>query len=115
DVRIGAGNIGFRLVIVVVADKKLDGIVRKELFELTVELRRQCLVVRDDKRGPVYPRYRVGNSKCLTRAGHAQQGLELVAALQSFGELADSFRLIARWLILRYELKFFHSSACNMS
>ena len=53
DVNVARGNVGFRLVIVVIRDEVLDRIVREERLELVVELRRQGLVVRHDQRGAV--------------------------------------------------------------
>ena len=53
DVGVGARQIGFGLVVVVVADEVLDRVVREELLELAVKLRGQGLVVRHDQRRPV--------------------------------------------------------------
>ena len=39
DVGIGAGDVGFRLVIIEVADEVLDRVAREKLFELRVKLR----------------------------------------------------------------------------
>ena len=50
DVGVGARDVGFRLVVVVVADEVLDGVVREELFELGVELRGERLVRREHER-----------------------------------------------------------------
>src|SRR6266849_4601480 len=46
--RLGGGQIGFRLVVVVVADEILGGILRKEALEFVVELRGKSLVVGQD-------------------------------------------------------------------
>ena len=51
DVGVGARDVGFRLVIVVVADEVLDRVAGEELAELSIELRRQRLVVRHNQRG----------------------------------------------------------------
>ena len=56
DVRVGGRHVGFRLVVVVVADEELDGVVREEAPELLVELRRQRLVVDHHERRPVHAR-----------------------------------------------------------
>ena len=50
DKRVGAGNVGFRLVIIKVTDEIMDGVVRKEILELAVQLRRQRFVVAEDER-----------------------------------------------------------------
>ena len=46
DVEIVGGEIGLRLVEVVVGDEVLDSVVGEEALKLSVELRRQCLIVR---------------------------------------------------------------------
>ncbi len=46
DKRIARGHVGFRLIVVVIRDEILDRIVREELPELAVQLRRQSLVMR---------------------------------------------------------------------
>jgi len=51
DVRVGRGNVSFRLVVVVVADEELDRVLREQLLELAEELPRQGLVVRDTRVG----------------------------------------------------------------
>ena len=48
DIGIAGGNIGLRLVIIIVGDKVFYGIVREKLLKLTVELTGQGLVVGDD-------------------------------------------------------------------
>jgi hypothetical protein len=45
DVGIGHRNVGFRLVVVVIADEVLDGVVGEKLPQLVTELRRQGFVV----------------------------------------------------------------------
>ena len=50
DVGVGGRHVGFGLVVVVVRDEVLDRVVREELPELAVELRRQRLVVRQHER-----------------------------------------------------------------
>ena len=45
DVHVGLGDVGLRLVVIVVADEVLHRVVREELLELAVELGRQGLVV----------------------------------------------------------------------
>ena len=52
DVRVGRRDVRFRLVVVVVRDEVLDGVVREEALELSVELRRERLVVRQHERRP---------------------------------------------------------------
>ena len=53
DVNVAGGNVGFRLVIVVIRDEILDGVVREKALELVIELRGQRLVVRQHERRTV--------------------------------------------------------------
>ena len=45
DIRIRMHDIGFGLIVIVVGNEKLNGVVRKEMLKLRVELRRQRLVM----------------------------------------------------------------------
>ena len=53
DVRVARGDVRLGLVIVVVRDEVLDGVVRKELAHFAIQLRGECLVVREDQRRPL--------------------------------------------------------------
>jgi hypothetical protein len=50
--------------------------------------------VRHDQRRAVHTRDALRHGEGLARAGHAQQDLGLVAAVQSFDELVDRARLV---------------------
>ena len=99
DIRVCLRHICLRLVVIVVGDKILDGVLRKELLELAVELRGQRLVVRDNQRRLLELlddiRHRVG----LSGACHAEQGLHLVAFPEAFHQFPDRLRLISGRLI----------------
>ena len=56
DVRVGRRDVGFGLVVVVVADEVLDRVLGEEAAELLVELGGERLVVGHDERRPVHPR-----------------------------------------------------------
>ena len=95
DVGVGAGDIGLRLVVVVVADEVLHGVVGEELLELGVELGGQRLVVADDQGGALHPLDDVGHGEGLAAAGDAQQGLVLIALLQPLHQLIHRLGLVA--------------------
>ena len=95
DVRVGGRDVGFGLVVVVVADEVLDGVLGEEAAELLVELRRQRLVVRHHQRRPVHPRDALRHRERLARAGDAEQHLVLVAAVQPLDQLVDRAGLVA--------------------
>ncbi len=99
DVEVGLRDVRLGLVVVVVRDEVLDRVLREELAELVAELRGQGLVVRDDERGPLELLDRPGHGRRLARAGGAEHGLELVAALDARRELGDRLRLVRRRLV----------------
>ena len=76
DVEVARRDVRFRLVVVVVRDEVLDGVVREELAELRVELRRERLVRREHERRPAGARNDVGHRVRLAGAGDAEQRLE---------------------------------------
>ena len=75
DIGIGGGNIGFGLIVVVIADKKFNGIFRKELFEFAVKLGGQGLVMGDDQGGLLDPLNHIGHGEGLSGPRHAQKDL----------------------------------------
>ena len=79
DIGVGAGHIGLRLVIVVVADEILDRIVRKEALELAVELGRERLVGGEHERRTLGLLDHLGHGEGLSRAGDAEEDLRAVA------------------------------------
>ena len=95
DVRVGRGDVGLRLVVVVVGDEVLDGVLREEIAELLRELGRKRLVGCDDERRLLYGldglRHRVG----LAGAGDAEEGLMAHAAAYAVREPFDGLRLVA--------------------
>src|SRR3954470_14020403 len=98
DVQVPRRHISLRLVVVVVRDEVLDGVLRKELAELRVELRRQRLVRREHQRRPAEARDHVRHRVGLARAGDAEQRLVREPVVDAFGELVDRLRLVARRL-----------------
>ena len=79
DVEVARGDVGLRLVVVVVGDEVLDRVVGEVGPELVAELRRERLVVRDDERRPLDRLDRAGHRHRLAGAGRAQQRRETVA------------------------------------
>ncbi len=102
DIGVGARDVGFRLVIVVIADEILDRVVGKETPELAVELRRQRLVGREDQRRALRRFDHLRHGEGLARAGDAEQHLGAVVAPRAFDQFDDRLRLIA----LRLEIGF---------
>ena len=54
DVDVALRDVRLGLIVVVVADEVVDGVVRKELLELGVQLGGQRLVVRHDQHRPLH-------------------------------------------------------------
>ncbi len=105
DERVRARNVSLRLVVIEVADEVFDRILRKEAFELGVELGGQRLVVRDHERGPVDLLDDVRHGEGFAGAGDAEQRLMFRAGLQSLHQLRNGLRLITSGFVWRDELE----------
>ena len=95
DIGVGARDVGFRLVIVVIGDEIFDRVVGKEAPELAIELRRQRLVGREDQRRALRLLDHLRHGEGLARAGDAEQHLGAVVALHALDQLGDRLRLVA--------------------
>ena len=98
NIGIRLGNIGFRLVIIVVGNKVFHGIFREECFQLAGQLRRQSLVVGDDQGRLAYLVDDLGHGISLACTGSAQQHLTVHALLQSLYQFGNGLGLVARRL-----------------
>ena len=101
-------DVGFRLVVVVVGDKILHGIVRKELLELAAKLGGEGLVVRQHQCRALHTLDDLGHRVGLAGAGHAEQYLLAHAACKPPCQRLDGLRLVAGGRIFRYDMKFTH-------
>src|SRR5208282_1277957 len=88
-------DISFRLVIIIVAYEKLHCVLRKQLFEFTVQLRCQRLIVSYNKSRFVEIGNNMRNSKGLARAGNAEEDLMLEVLNYPFGQIIYSLRLVS--------------------
>ena len=95
DIGVGARDIGFRLVVIVIADEIFDRVVGKEALELAVELRRQRLVRRQDQRRALRLLDHLRHGESLARAGDAEQHLAAVVTADAFDQIGDGPRLVA--------------------
>ncbi len=75
NIRVRNREIRFRLIIVIIRNKILYGIVRKELLKLTIKLRRQGLVVRQHQYRSLNFLDDVGYGKGFTGTRDAKQDL----------------------------------------
>ena len=99
DIGIRGGDVGLRLIIVVVADKVFHPAVREESLQLGAQLGGQGLVVRDHQRRHLHLLDHRGHREGLSAAGDAQQDLILHFLPHSPGQRFNRFRLIPGGLI----------------
>ena len=105
DERVRLWDVGFRLVVIVIADEILDGIAWEELLKLGEKLRRERFVVRDHQRRPVKLLNDIRHRKRLPAAGYSEQRLPTVTGAERFHERPNRGWLIAARLIFANELK----------
>ena len=102
------GDIGLRLVVVVVADEVLHGVLRKELLELRAELGRQGLVMGQHQGGALHLLNDLGHGIGLAGTGDAQQDLLIQPCLHARRQLFDGLRLVPGGLVLGMYLEIRH-------
>ena len=110
NVRVALGNIGFRLVVIVVADEILHRVVGEKLFELLIELTGQRLVMDQNQRGLLHLRDHIGHGKGLAGSGDTEQRLVLPASRNPGHQLVDGLALISAGLEWGFELKRRHGT-----
>src|SRR5262249_36891046 len=103
DVGVRLGDVGLRLVVVVVGDEVLDRVAREEGPELLVELRREGLVVGQHQGGTVHLGEHGGDREGLAAARDPQQDLVILSPLDPAHELLDRSGLVAPGLVLARE------------
>ena len=94
DEQIALRHIGFRLVVVVVTDEILHRVFGEKLAELAVQLRGQGFVGRKHNGRAAHAGDHIGHGVGLARAGHAEQGLEHLAILQTLDQLRNRLGLV---------------------
>ena len=101
-------QVGFRLVIVVIADKIFHCIMGEKLFEFTVKLGSQSFVVGHDQCWPLYFLDHIGHGVGFPGSGHSQKGLVFFAAVQTTNQFGDGLGLIALRRKIRDDFKLCH-------
>ena len=76
-------NVGLGLIIIVIGNEIFNSVLREELSELTAQLRRKRLVMREYKRRTVDAGDHIGHRKGLARAGDTEQHLFIKTVLDS--------------------------------
>jgi len=75
DIGVSRWDIGFGLIIIVIADKKFDSILRKEFLKFPIELGSQGFIMGDDQGGLLYLLNHISHGEGLPRTGHPQKDL----------------------------------------
>ena len=95
DIQVSLGDVGLRLIVIVVADKILHRVVREELLKLAVELGRQGLVGGQHQGGHVELGHGVGDGKGLAGPGDPQEHLVGIPGPNPRHQLPDGLGLVA--------------------
>ena len=107
DERVGLRHVGFRLIVVVIADEIDDRVMGEKLLELGGELGGERLVRRHDERGLLHGLDGLRHRERLARPCHAEKRLIAQTALDAFGERRDGLRLITRRFVGGHDLERF--------
>jgi hypothetical protein len=105
DVNVGRGNVGFRLIKIVVADEIFDGVFREETFKFVIELRGQSFVVRQDQSGAIGLLNQLGHGESLAGASDTEKDLVFFARFNGAIELVNRGGLVAARLISAVQLE----------
>ncbi len=95
DIGIGRRNIGFRLIVIVVADEVFDRVIREELAKLREELSSESFVMAENQRRLVHLLNNVCHRVGFSGPGRTQKNLSSLAVPQAANQCLDGSRLIA--------------------
>ena len=105
DIGVGARDVGFGLVVVVIGNEILHRVVGEEALELAIELGGQRLVRRQDDGGALRGLDHLGHGVGLAGPGDAEQHLRTVVAVDAFDQFLDGGRLVALRLVFGLDLE----------
>ena len=108
DEGVRVGDIGLRLIVVIVGHEVFHGVFREEGPELLAQLGRQGLVVGQHQGGPLDPLDDLGHGVGLAAASDAQQHLVPQAVFDAAGQGVDGLGLVPAGGVFRYHLEFSH-------
>ena len=94
NIGIGGGDVGLRLVVVVIGDKIFHRVMGEELLELGAELGRQGFVVGQDEGGAVQPLDDIRHGEGLARSGDPFQDLFPVPGLDTLHQGINGLGLV---------------------
>ena len=95
DIGVGARDIGFGLIVVVVGHEVFDGVIWEKAFEFAIQLRRQRLVRGQNDRRALGLFDHLGHGKRLAGAGGPQKHLIAFARHHPCGQFGNRRRLVA--------------------
>ena len=105
DIGVRMGDIGLRLIIIVVRNEVFHRVVGEKLPELTAKLSRQGLVVGQYQRGTIQFFDDGGHGKGLAGTGNAQKRLLPQSPVHAVDKTFNGFRLVAGRLVIRNQFK----------
>ena len=114
DIHILSWDVCFRLIIVVIGNKILDRIFRKEGTEFRTKLSGESFVMRKDKGGAIHTRYDIRHGEGFTRACDTEKCLRSLSCFQSTDKSFNGFGLVAHRLkiTMKFECSFqFHDKS----
>ena len=111
NISVGLGNIGLRLVVIVIGNEIFHRVIREEGLQLAGQLRRERFVVGDDQSRLTHLVDNLGNSVGFARTGSAQQHLRTQALLHACCQFLYSLGLVPGRLKGSLDLKIHVSPA----
>jgi len=105
DIGIGAGHIGFRLIVVIVRDEIFHRVVGEKALHLAIQLGGEGLVRGQHQGRFLGPLNYLGNGVGLARASDPQQHLVALSRHHAGGQFGYGFRLVAGRFIFRHQFK----------
>ena len=105
DVQVPLGEVGFRLIVVVVRDEVLHGVIGEIAHHFLVQLASKGLVVAHDECGDVELFNHVSHGERLAAARHAEQHAPLLAIFQLRNQFFNCFWLVTGRIELSVESK----------
>ena len=95
DEGVGAGDIGFRRVVIVIGDEIFHGVFREEGGEFAIELGGERLVRRQHEGGALGGLDDLGDGEGFARAGDAEENLVALLGIDAVHQLGDGGGLVA--------------------
>ena len=102
NIGIRMGDIGFRLIIIVIRNEILHRVIRKEFPKLRAELGSQRFIMSQHQCGTVQLFNDRSHSKGFTGAGNTQKGLLSQSPVDTVCQRLDGSRLVTGGAVVRF-------------